>query len=169
MPDTDVFAWTMPTEGGDPGTWDTILNALVDDDIEGTVSTVKTTADAAMPKAGGTFTGETVMHSTPSTVVDKSNMSGTVTLDLDNGEAFYGTMTGAVTTFAISNWTNAKLQTVVFEITNGGTAAWTWPAAVKWDGGTAPTFQSSGVDEVVFTSRDGGTTIRGRHTYSNTS
>ncbi len=45
----------------------------------------------------------------PATTVNKGNMSGTVTLDLDNGEAFYGTMTGAVTTFAISNWTASQI------------------------------------------------------------
>jgi hypothetical protein len=96
-------------------------------------------------------------------------MTGSVTLDLDNGEAFYGTMTGAVTTFAISNWTASQTQTVTLEITNGGSAAWTWPAAIKWDGDTDPTFQSSGVDIVILVSRDGGTTIRGMHSYSATS
>ena len=165
---TTNFGWTLPTEGGDAGVWDTGLNDAfqeVDDDA----NTIKTTADAAMPKAGGTFTGEIVIHESAHDLSDLGNMSGTVTLDLDNGEWFYGTMTGAVTTFSITNWTASKGQVVTMEITNGGTAAWTWPAAIVWDGDTDPTFQSSGVDEVVFTSRDGGTTIRGRHSYSATS
>jgi hypothetical protein len=165
---TTNFSWTLPTEGGDAGVWDTTLNAAFDS-VDSDLFIVKTTADAAMPKAGGTFTGETTVHSIPATTVNAGNMTGSVTLDLDNGEAFYGTMTGAVTTFAISNWTASQTQTVTLEITNGGSAAWTWPAAIVWDGDTDPTFQSSGVDIVILSSRDGGTTIRGMHSYSATS
>lgn len=37
MPVTTNFSWTIPTEGGDSGTWDTILNTfinLLDDDLQ---------------------------------------------------------------------------------------------------------------------------------------
>lgn len=159
----------MPTENTATN-WDAGLNTLFDDHIEADIDSIEATADAAMPKAGGVFTGEVEILSSVQGVVDKgATMSGTLTLDLDNGEFFHGTMTGAVTTFSIANWTASKVQHVEFEITNGGTAAWTWPSAIKWDGGTDPSFQSSGVDVVVFYSRDGGTTIRGMHAYSNTS
>ena len=35
------------------------------------------------------------------------------------------------------------------------------PASVDWVGGTAPTLTASGVDQLVFTTRDGGTTYFG--------
>lgn len=47
------------------------------------------------------------------------------------------------------------------KLTNGGSNTITWPAAVKWSANTAPSLTSSGVDLVVFSTDDGGTTWRG--------
>jgi hypothetical protein len=47
------------------------------------------------------------------------------------------------------------------EITNGAAFVITFPASVDWVGGTAPTLTASGVDQLVFTTRDGGTTYFG--------
>jgi hypothetical protein len=46
-------------------------------------------------------------------------------------------------------------------LTNGGSAAVTFPSAVDWPAGTAPTLTASGVDLLVFTTIDGGTTWYG--------
>jgi len=46
-------------------------------------------------------------------------------------------------------------------VTNGGSATLTWPASVDWAGATAPSLTSSGLDALVFTTIDGGTTWYG--------
>lgn len=43
-------------------------------------------------------------------------------------------------------------------ITNGAAFAITWPAAVTWLNGIAPTLKTAGVDEIELLTRDGGTT-----------
>lgn len=165
MPTTDVFGWTVPTEGGDAGTWDTILNDCIDDDIEGTVNTVKTTADAALPKAGGTMTGNLKTLTQTETVVNEgASLSGTVDFDLSAGNWFYGTVTGNITTQTFSNVPASGTGIVVLvELTNGGAHTITWDASITWDGNTTPTLQSSGVDMLVFTTRDNGTNWYGVH------
>lgn len=168
MPTTDEFGWTVPTVGGSAGTWGDELNDLFDDDIEGTVKTVKDTADAALPKAGGTMTGSVDVKTALYTPVNKGNLSGAVTFDLDAANVFYGTVTGAVTSVTFSGLTSGKAEFWVIEITNGATANIAWPSSVKWDGGTAPTLQTSGVDVLVFYSRDGGTTIHAVQAMSHT-
>jgi hypothetical protein len=42
-------------------------------------------------------------------------------------------------------------------VTNGGSATLTWPGAVDWAGGSAPSLTSSGVDILTFMTIDGGT------------
>jgi hypothetical protein len=49
----------------------------------------------------------------------------------------------------------------VLELTNGGAFAITWPGSVDWPGGVAPTLTASGKDQLVFTTRDAGTTWLG--------
>jgi hypothetical protein len=60
--------------------------------------------------------------------------------------------------------THPPLVTLVLlclELTNGGAFAITYPASVDFVGGVAPTLTASGVDQLVFTTRDGGTTYFG--------
>ncbi len=84
-------------------------------------------------------------------------------LNLALGEYFTKTITEA-TTVSFTNIPSG-FAGAVLEVTNGGAFTITWPGAVKWTGGTAPTMTTSGVDVLVFTTDDGGTTIRGA-TYS---
>lgn len=160
MPTTANFGWTTPVEDGSPGVWDTILNDLADA-IDASLQTVKTTADAALPLAGGTVTGEVTFKTTRLDPVDKGAMSGAVTLDLDDANYFYGTKTGAVT-FTFSNFVSAKVEFFVLEMDNTAAGAITWPAAVVWDLDTPPTIDSADVQTFVFWSRDGGTVIHGK-------
>lgn len=53
---TTNYNWTKPAVGGDPDTWGGLLNTDLDG-IDSTVFAVSGVANAAMPKAGGTFTG----------------------------------------------------------------------------------------------------------------
>jgi len=71
--------------------------------------------------------------------VQTYTLSGNQTLTFDNPSA-----TG-----------NACSFTLV--VTNGGSATLTWPGAVDWAGGSAPSLTSSGVDVLTFTTIDEGT------------
>ena len=96
---------------------------------------------------------------TPSTNLGSG--SGSRSLDQSLGSYFSATVSGT-TTWSFTNVpATGNGYGFALELTNGGSAAQTWPAAVAWDGGTAPTLQSSGVDILGFLTRDGGTTWRG--------
>jgi hypothetical protein len=87
--------------------------------------------------------------------------SGTRDIDLTLGNFVSATVAGT-TTWTFSNPIASPASIgFVLELINGGSAALTWPAAVKWPGGTAPTLTASGVDVLTFITDDGGTTWRG--------
>lgn len=97
------------------------------------------------------------------TVSNLGSLTGTIGIDLANGNSFYGTLTGN-TTFTMTGFTNAKECEFVLSIVQDTTPrSLTWPAAVKWSGGTVPSVSTaSGARDVfVFRSRDGGTTVDG--------
>jgi len=81
-------------------------------------------------------------------------------IDCSAGNFFTKTASGALT-WTFTNVPSAKAFTVILELTNGGTGTQTWPAAVKWPAGTAPTLTAAGVDVLGFITDDGGTTWRG--------
>ena len=98
----------------------------------------------------------------------------TTTLDLSTSRMFFGTNT-QITTLAFTNIplsfpNGANIPFVMWRvlITNGAAFAITYPGAVTWLRGIAPTLQVSGVDELIFYTRDGGTTIYGLHVGKNT-
>ncbi len=87
--------------------------------------------------------------------------SGSRTIDIALGNFVSATVAG-VTTWTFSNPLAAPAATgFVLELTNGGSAALTWPAAVKWPGGTAPSLTAAGIDVLTFITDDGGTIWRG--------
>jgi hypothetical protein len=91
-----------------------------------------------------------------------SSSSNAITLDLTTGNHFSTTLSENITTVTISNPSpTGNKCAIVWEITQDSTARTiTWPAAVKWPGGTAITLStgSGEIDEVVLTTRDAGTT-----------
>jgi hypothetical protein len=91
------------------------------------------------------------------------NASGTSTVTVNGrNEIFSATAATGGTTWAISGAAaTGKLSSFTLELTNGGSQTQTWPASVKWDGGTAPTLTAAGLDILCFYTRDGGTTWRG--------
>ena len=87
---------------------------------------------------------------------------GTLTLDLENGNVFEVSRNANITTLTISNWPaagKAGSLTLIFKATGSFTVS--WPAAIKWAGGTAPPLTDSGTDVVTLTTVDAGTTIYG--------
>lgn len=88
--------------------------------------------------------------------------SGTLTLNLENGNVFRVSRNANISTLTISNPAasgNACSFTLIFDA-NGTSYTITWPAAVKWPAGTAPTITTtaSRSDMFVFYTNDAGTT-----------
>lgn len=86
------------------------------------------------------------------------NTGATRTFDLEVANFFSATL-DQNSTFTFSNPpASGDFGAFVLELTNGGAFTITFPAAVDWPGGTAPSLTASGVDQLVFTTRDAGTT-----------
>ena len=89
------------------------------------------------------------------------NTGSTQTFDLSSANFFSATLDQA-STFTFSNPpASGDFGGFVLELTNGGAFAITYPSSVDFVGGTAPTLTAAGVDQLVFTTRDGGTTYFG--------
>ena len=86
------------------------------------------------------------------------NTGATRTFDLAVANFFSATLDQACT-FTFSNPpASGDFGAFVLELTNGGAFVITYPASVDFVGGVAPTLTAAGVDQLVFTTRDGGTT-----------
>jgi hypothetical protein len=86
------------------------------------------------------------------------NTGATRTFDLSVANFFSATLDQACT-FTFSNPpASGDFGAFVLELTNGGAFVITYPASVDFVGGVAPTLTAAGVDQLVFTTRDGGTT-----------
>ncbi len=87
--------------------------------------------------------------------------SGTRAINLANGNVVSATLTGN-TTFTFSGATASTACSFGLYLTQDGTGSRTvtWPASVKWAGGTAPTLSTgaSDIDILVFETINGGTT-----------
>lgn len=95
------------------------------------------------------------------TVVNGGNLNGTFDFDLENGNVFTGTVTGNVT-FTFSNApASGQAGSLVMILTDAGAHAITFPGSVEWAGGTAPVLTTAGVDLLIFTTVNGGTTWYG--------
>lgn len=95
MAATINFSWTYPTVGADLDTWGGVLNqAFID--IDADLWTVKGTADAALPKAGGTMTGDIVLANDPTNVLHPATKQYVDTADALALPKAGGTMTGSL-------------------------------------------------------------------------
>lgn len=94
-----------------------------------------------------------------------TSSSNAVTFDMESGNHASLTLTENVTTFTFSNWTaTGNVSPRLLRVIQDSTARTiTWPAAVKWAAGVAPTLStgSGDVDMFLFQTWDGGTTIYG--------
>ena len=100
------------------------------------------------------------------TVATPSISSGTLTLDLETGNVFNITHNANITTLTISNPPasgKAGSFTLLLNQDATGGRTITFPAAVKWSGGTAPTLSTTASKDNVlsFFTVDGGTKWRG--------
>lgn len=123
-----------------------------------TSSSLSTYAPLASPTFTGTVTTATADLLGP--VRQNITAVAASAIDCSAGNYFTKTASGALT-WTFTNVPATRAFTVILELTNGGSGTQTWPAAVKWPLGTAPTLTASGVDLLGFVTDDGGTTWRG--------
>lgn len=90
-----------------------------------------------------------------------ANVSATTTLDLAGANFFSAQVSGSVSWVFANPPTSTVAAGFILELTNGGGYTNTWPTAVKWPGGTAPTITTSGTDVFTFITDDGGAIWRG--------
>ena len=99
------------------------------------------------------------------TVSSPTISSGTLVLNLETSNIFTVALNAAITTLTISNPpASGSGGSFTLILTADGTArAVTWPASIKWAGGTAPTITSTSgkVDSFAFFTSDGGTNWQG--------
>lgn len=97
-----------------------------------------------------------------------SSSSGTLVLDMENGNVFEVTLTENVTTLTLSNFpASGRAGSMIFiaKQDSTGTRVITWPTAVKWeqDTGLSPgqTADPNAVDIYLLLSTDAGTVVYG--------
>jgi len=121
------------------------------------------TADAALPKAGGTVTGlvnmsdQIVQRPVLKDYAETKVAMAAHAVDLELGNVFTYTLSGGQTVTFTNPAASGTACSFTMIITNGGSATLTWPSSVDWAAATAPTLTASGVDVLTFTSIDGGT------------
>jgi hypothetical protein len=159
---TTNYNWDLPTVGGDAGSWGTALNSIIGDDstgIDTVVKAISVVANAALPVAGGTMTGNLKVLTESYTKEAKGSVSGAITLDCANGNFFTLTLSGNVTSVTLDNLPATAFFAGIIEVTGASTYGVTWGAAFNWPGGAAPTQTQAGVDVYYFYTHDQGTTI----------
>lgn len=138
---TPIYEFTNPEVGASSGTWG------------GKENTDRTLVDTALSRP----------RIQRATIV----VAGTTPIDVSVATVAKFTV-GQITTVTLTGWvadtTPGKwAQRVLCQITNGGAFAVTWPVAIVWLSGVAPTMAAAGVDVVELFSVDNGVTVYGVH------
>ena len=150
----------------------TDLYTVVTDTISEATSAAGVTADGVLLKDGGVTVSAAInaadqLLNRPvlqDYAIEGSaigNTGATRTFDLTTANFFSATL-DQDSTWTFSNPSGSgDFCGFVVELTNGGAFTITYPAAVDWVGGTAPTLTASGKDLLLFVTRDAGTTWLG--------
>lgn len=173
----DVDPVSVPLTASDIALVDT-AGGYAATDVEAALAEVVTDN---VQKAGGTMTGDLTMSGADIQMADNelvrpeikdfgmthtapTSSSNAMTLDLTLGNSFKHTLTEN-TTITISNPSpTGKLCSMQVTFVQGaGSYTVTWPASVKWPGGTAPTISTgaAAIDKCTLTTDDAGTTWLG--------
>jgi len=127
------------------------------------VTTTTNTSGAALPKAGGTMTGalqmsdQLVQRPVLKDYGETKVAMAAHAVDLTLGNVQTYTLSGVQTLTFTNPAASGTACSFTLIITNGGSAALTFPSSVDWPAATAPTLTASGVDVLTFTTCDGGT------------
>ena len=168
--DQTATIWICTTAGS-PGTWTQISSSGGGVSLDTNASDIQALGSSAA--AGGTGKASDAGHVHPTTglmlatgggqeqIVTNTNATGSVTLNLTNGNVFNLTLTGSVT-LAFSGATNGVACSFTLYLTqdNTGGRSVTWPGSVSWIGGVAPTLTTTAnaINVLVFETLNGGTT-----------
>ena len=137
-------------------------------DLDTLLDTVKTTANNALPKAGGTMTGNINFNNKlaekpeiknySETLVKATEVTGTKALDLSQGNVFDMTLSGN-TTFTFTNpAASGKVCSFTLILRQPSTLRTvTWPSSVKWNEDEIPEFVKSKTAIITFVTVNGGT------------
>ena len=130
-------------------------------------SNAQTQITARLPLAGGTMTGNVdfgdyvIQQVCLMDYAEKTQAAAAHDIDLSLGNVQTYTLSGNQTLTFSNPPASPKSGSFTLLVTNGGSATLTWPTSVDWAGGTAPTLTAAGIDAIVFTTIDGGTTWYG--------
>ena len=91
-------------------------------------------------------------------VVTLATTSNTVNVALAN--YFISTPAGT-STWIFTGAPVSRDSSFVLQLANGGSYTVTWPSSVRWPANTAPTLSTNGVDILIFSTVNTGTTWRG--------
>jgi hypothetical protein len=173
MADTTNYTWTKPDVGGDADAWGTVLNTALDDidtDLDAAETTAaaasaaaQSTADDALPKAGGVMTGQLDTKTGTVAYASQGTASGAVTVDMDTANVHKLTLSGDVTNVTPSNVPGESgfMDILILDIVSGAydVTGWAGMGTIEWVGGSAPALNSH--DVLLFISYDGGTNWQG--------
>lgn len=156
---TTNYSWTKPTVAGDTDAWGGELNADLDA-IDAQVFTTTTTANAALPKAGGVMTGNVDLFTSTMAHVPITVSPNTAALNFALGNSFSFTPTGAYAPVVTNVPATGKVVPLLLAVTNGGAFTATWPVSFKFPSASIPALTAAGLDIMAFVSYDGGTNFR---------
>ena len=111
----------------------------------------------AAPLASPTFTGTATFATTDALGPVRQNIVAVAALDINCSLGNFFTKTiSANSTFTFSNAPASRAFAFTLELTQtSGTV--TWPASVRWPGGTAPTLTTNRIQLFTFVTDNGGT------------
>ena len=122
------------------------------------------TSNGNAPPTWSTPTTSTTLPSGYTEGTSAITAAATTTVNCATSNNFLVNMSANITSLAFSNIpASGKLYRVTLFLNYTGAFTVTWPASVKWSGGTAPTLTSSAnkTDIITLTTRDGGVTWYG--------
>lgn len=150
-----------PTVAIDVSLITTALTAVDDADLIAIadVSDDTPTADESKKATRLSFLTGALITAPKYKYVDMGSGTGALALDVSTGSYFKAQATGN-RTITLTNPPASDVAEIVIEGVNFGAHTITWPSSVKWPGGVAPTFTTSGTDIIVGVTRDAGATWR---------
>ena len=128
--------------------------------------TAQMLGDFAQAEGGGQVLNDHELKDYSETTTTPTISTGTLTLNIENGNVFDVAHNANITTLTISNPSaTGKTCSFTLFLTQDGTGGRTitWPAAVKWAGGSAPVLvtTANAVNLLTFVTKNAGTTWYG--------